>query len=77
MSFTRMIRNAIVDGRKVAVPENSWAEDLIRATGEDPSSRDLVQSLPDGSVEIIKPSRRVKLRDGDFFETQISGSGGN
>jgi len=76
MSFTQMIRNAIVDGRNVRVPDNPTASDLITAAGETPESRDLVLSRPDGSVDIIKPSRRVKLRDGDVFETQISGSGG-
>jgi sulfur carrier protein ThiS len=77
MTFTDMLRRRVfVDGQSVEAAEAATAADLIRAVGQNPNRRDLVLSNPDGSTDIISSRKRIKLRDGERFETQLNGTGG-
>lgn len=77
MSFTDMLRRTVfVDDRQVETAESTTAADLIRSAGQKPDGRTLVQSNPDGTTELIPGGRRIKLRDGQRFETQLDGFGG-
>jgi hypothetical protein len=77
MSFTDMLRRRVyVDDQPVEAGESTSAGDLMVAAGQNPNNRNLVQANPGGTTEIIPSKKRVKLRNGDRFETMLSGTGG-
>jgi len=80
MAFSDMMRNrrVLVDGTPVMVPENALASEIIEASGQDPKSRDLVRYEPgDGTVEVFPGNRRVRPKEGENFEAQITSINGN
>lgn len=78
MSFTDMIREKVmVDGTEVYVPKETTAQELMQYAGKDPNSRDLVKEDLDGTTSIYQKSRRIACKEGDRFQTQLSGRNGN
>ena len=75
MSFTDMIR-ANVDNIPVNIPKDTTPEEIVRAVGQDPGNRDVVLCHPDGTVDIVPRRRRLSVKEGQRFETQIPCDGG-
>ena len=78
MSFMDHVRDRMVqvDGRQVSVPETAKPRELLEACGRDPNSRDLVSQVDNGMTRIHPKDNEIRLRDGDVFESQISGRAG-
>jgi len=75
MAFSDMVR-ASVDGIPVNVPKSATSADLITAVGQNPDTRNLVLCNDDQTIEYVPRYRRIKPKNGQRFETEITSSGG-
>jgi len=80
MGFSRTDRprkRIIVDGRSVEVHDEALSSDIIRAAERNPSNYSLVKTESNGNNQMIPPGKRIAVIDGDTFETNLNGEGGN
>ena len=69
-------RRVIVDGMPIEVTEESSPADIIAAAGRNPSTYALVMDDGRGGSQLVPVNRRIELKDGQRFESQLSGIGG-
>lgn len=77
-SFNSTVERRIhVDGVEYTAPENTTPENVIRAIGKDPNTTSLVTSNPDEATStFLKTGSNIRLKNGDRFESTMSGLGG-
>ncbi len=79
MAFFRNDRprkRIIVDDRSVEVHDEAMSSDIISAAGRSPSNYSLVKPHHNGNNQLIPPGNRIRVIDGDKFETSLNGEGG-
>ena len=69
-------RRVIVDEMPIEVDENISSSDLILASGNDPSTYSILMADGRGGGQLVSAGRRIKVRDGQRFETSLNGVGG-
>jgi len=65
-----------VDGVPVDVAENTTPTKLVSKVGKDPNTTSLVVAGNNGTVKHLPKGRGIQVRDGQRFETSITGIGG-
>ena len=69
-------RRVFVDGRPLEVPEVATGGDLVHASGHDPSARTVVMDAGDGRNQLVPSGQRIRVKDGQRFETNLNFIGG-
>ena len=76
MSFNEIVKRALVEGQPVDVTPNTTAGDILQTVGQDPNTRSLVQTNPDGTAKILRTNDRINTSNGNNFDVQMRGIGG-
>ena len=69
-------RRVIVDGQPLQVPEVVTGGDIVCASGQDPSTRTVVMEDGNGGNQLVPSGKRIRLKDGQRFETNLNAIGG-
>ena len=77
-SFNQAVQRRIqVDGVEYIAPEDTTPGDVVRAIGKDPNTTSLVTSNPDEATStFLNTNDSIRLKNGDRFETNMTGLGG-
>jgi len=69
-------KRVVVDGRNVEVDEVVSPTEIFRAAGKDSQDYSLVTNDGQGKSQLVPAAQRIKVRDGQEFETNLPGAGG-
>jgi hypothetical protein len=77
-SFNQAVQRRIqVDGVEYIAPEDTTPGDVVRAIGKDPNTTTLVTSNPyEETSTFLNTNQNIRLKNGDSFESQLTGTGG-
>jgi len=79
MTFSRTDRpkkTIVVDDKSVEVHDEALSSDIISAADRNPSNYSLVKTDRNGNNQVIPPGNRIRVIDGEKFETSLNGEGG-
>ncbi len=69
-------RKIYVDDEPIEIAEDTSSADIILAAKHNPSTYSLAMQDARGGNQLVPASQRIKVRDGQRFETSINGIGG-
>ena len=68
--------NVFVDETQLEVDQECTSNDLIRRAGRNPSTYSLIKEDSSGTTTMLPAGKRIRLRNGERFETSLNGRGG-
>jgi hypothetical protein len=69
-------KTVIVDEKPIEVDEVTSTSDLIRASGRNPNNYSIVMEDASGETQLVPYTQRIRVIDGQRFETNLTGRGG-